>query len=398
MDDAQFADGFDAPDQLVFGLGAGQLLVVVVGVVAAYLVLRAPFPGQLTMPFALLLAVLAAALGWLRIGGRAAFDWAMLMARYATRQRDGALLLSRHPRNRAISARCAGTAHRTVPIGPARIPESQALATLGDSPKQGVIVPLFRASARASARRVVFFSLRGGSGRTTLSVEVACWLAANGRSVRSEVAAGARMQVALVDMDACSPSVAVRLGIPQPVGGAAHRSAPGALPDIMAVHRSGVHVVLGLPLGATAGSERAGVEPIASLLTRLDGDGFDAVVMDVGAGVTAATQPALLLADDIFVVVTPTASGVQDAYRSTEALRRLGLREQLRYVVNRARSSVDLSDTMADLAGQLVAEIPEDASIVDAENQHRLVALEGSGPAASSLRELGAFVLQLHGR
>jgi hypothetical protein len=70
------------------------------------------------------------------------------------------------------------------------------------------------------------------------------------------------------------------------------------------------------------------------------------------------------------------------------------MREQLRYVVNRARPGIDLSDTMADLAGRLVAEIPEDPALIDAENHHRVLALEGAGPAAHALSALGAHVLR----
>ena len=67
---------------------------------------------------------------------------------------------------------------------------------------------------------------------------------------------------------------------------------------------------------------------------------------------------ALCACDDVFVVVVPTAGGVHDAYRSTEALRRLGLRHQLRYIVNRSRASTDLGEPMADLGGQVIARHP----------------------------------------
>jgi MinD-like ATPase involved in chromosome partitioning or flagellar assembly len=101
---------------------------------------------------------------------------------------------------------------------------------------------------------------------------------------------------------------------------------------------------------------------------------------------------ALCACDDVFIVVVPTAGGVQDAYRSTEALRRLGLRHQLRYIVNRSRPDTDLSEPMADLAGQLIGEIPDDDSVITAENAHRLVGLDESAPAAIALRRLARRV------
>jgi MinD superfamily P-loop ATPase len=115
-------------------------------------------------------------------------------------------------------------------------------------------------------------------------------------------------------------------------------------------------------------------------------DGFDLVVLDVSPELSPVNTAAVCACDDVFVVVVPTAGGVQDAYRSTEALRRLGLRQQLRYVINRSTSGTDLSEPMADLGGQVVADIPDDHAVVSAENAHRLVGLEETGPAAVALR------------
>jgi CO dehydrogenase nickel-insertion accessory protein CooC1 len=97
-------------------------------------------------------------------------------------------------------------------------------------------------------------------------------------------------------------------------------------------------------------------------------------------------------AHDIFVVLTPTAGGVHDAYRSTEALRRLGLRHRLRYMVNRGRGEPVLAEAMLDLGGTVVAEVPDDPDLEVAEMEHRLLGLEGSGPTAAALRALAATV------
>jgi septum formation inhibitor-activating ATPase MinD len=47
---------------------------------------------------------------------------------------------------------------------------------------------------------------------------------------------------------------------------------------------------------------------------------------------------------------------------------------------------------MADLGGQLIAEIPNDESVVTAENTHSLVTLDESAPAAIALRRLARRV------
>ena len=133
---------------------------------------------------------------------------------------------------------------------------------------------------------------------------------------------------------------------------------------------------------------------VREVLRELDLEGFDLVVLDASPELSAVNTTALTACDDVFVVVVPTAGGVQDAYRSTEALRRLGLRHQLRYVINRSRSDTDLSEPLADLGGQLVGDIPEDDALVAAENAHRVVGLDDSGlgrgrapPAGAQVRE-----------
>jgi len=51
-----------------------------------------------------------------------------------------------------------------------------------------------------------------------------------------------------------------------------------------------------------------------------------------------------------------------------------------------------LSEPMADLGGQLIGDIPDDESVISAENAHRLVGLEESAPAAIALRRLARRV------
>jgi septum formation inhibitor-activating ATPase MinD len=66
----------------------------------------------------------------------------------------------------------------------------------------------------------------------------------------------------------------------------------------------------------------------------------------------------------------------------------MGLRHQLRYIVNRSRPGTDLTEPMADLGGQLIGDIPDDDSVVSAENAHRLLGLDDASPAAVALRRL----------
>src|ERR1019366_16758 len=70
----------------------------------------------------------------------------------------------------------------------------------------------------------------------------------------------------------------------------------------------------------------------------------------------------------------------------------LGLRHQPRYIVTRSRPGTDLSEPMADLGGQVIGDIPDDEAVINAENAHRLIGLDESGPAAIALRRLARRV------
>jgi MinD-like ATPase involved in chromosome partitioning or flagellar assembly len=244
-------------------------------------------------------------------------------------------------------------------------------------------------------RRLTFFSLSGGSGRTTLAVEVAGLLA--GQSGRGN-AWGMLVppRVALVDLDLTSPRAAIRLGVPAPTEWGLEEAGPvePEVTRLLSVHRSGLLLLPGparlLPAGC---SDRTDVvHRLSAAVDDLERRGCDTIVLDVAGDLSALTQWALRSAHDIFVVVTPTAGGVHDAYRSTEALRRLGLRRQLRYVVNRAGGAPTLDEAMLDLGGAVVAEIPDDPDLERAEMDQRLVGLEGRGATAAALRALAATV------
>jgi len=372
MDQIEFADGFDRPDQIALGLGAGQLAVVMGGALAAYSLVRSPLAPAFADPVAVLIASVAAGLGWIRVAGRPALDWAMFGGVYLMRPRRG-------------------TASRVLDADEPKSPAEPEVATPGSpiielfgaraTPPVSAATTVARAPRRDGPRRVTFFSLRGGTGRSTLATELACLLAAS----RSDDHPAPR--VALVDLDLRSPTVGIRLGTPEKtlLDYALTPPEDRVVTDFMITHASGARVLLG---AQRAVNPEWPVTPalLREVLRELDMDGFDLVVLDVSPELSPVNTTALCACDDVFVVVVPTAGGVQDAYRSTEALRRLGLRQQLRYVINRSTTGTDLAEPMADLGGQVIADIPDDGAIVSAENAHRLVGLDDVGPAAVALR------------
>ena len=400
MDQIEFADGFDRPDTLAFGLGAGQLAVVMVGALAAYSLVRSPLPPAVVDPVAGAIAVAAAGLGWLRVAGRPALDWAMFAGLFWMRPRRGTTRWELATESRADGPSDGGEGDRSRVLElfgkrstspstpPANRRESDRDAAPPSrspaDPNRAILRPVTRADG---ARRVTFFSLRGGTGRSTLATELTCLIA----SSRSEEHPAPR--VALVDLDLRSPSVAIRLGTPERtlLDFALAPPEDRSVIDFMVTHASGARVLLG-PQSAVNPEWPVTPALLREVLRELDMEGFDLVVLDLCPELNPLTTTAICACDDVFIVVVPTAGGVHDAYRSTEALRRLGLRQQLRYIVNRSRPGTDLSEPMADLGGQLIGDIPDDDAVVTAENAHRLVGLEETGPAAIALRRLARRV------
>ena len=398
-DEVEFTEGLDAPQPLALGLGPAQLVVVVSAAAVAYALLRSPIPAAVSGPLVLFVGAVAAVLGWVRFGGRPALEWSIFVGRYAVGPRYGRLAFASTARPHLaciaadphVPAAAAGAAPRTlsgrvIPLRPYLMHDAPAL----EHPlSRASVLParMLRASAHpvrshaGHSRRIVFFSLRGGSGKTTLATELACLLArTDGTSARE------RLSVALLDLDTRSPSVAMRLGIVhkglEEFAGAAieHRRAA----DFMTRHETGLRVLV------DAGNQRQAAWPYnrdlaRELLREMDMEGIDVVVCDVASQLCELTAEVLVSADDVFVVFSPTVSGVQDAYRTTEALRRIGLRHQLRYVLNRVGAHADVGETMRDLDGEVVAEIPEDAAAQASEDAHGRIA-DSTGPAAASLQ------------
>jgi MinD-like ATPase involved in chromosome partitioning or flagellar assembly len=356
MDQVSMNDGLDGRETIAFGLGAAELAAFVLVLLTGYAALRSGLPGVVGWGLAGVLVLGGALLAWGRMAGRSMLEWAVLLVRFIIRAHRG----------RGLLASQAGAV--VVPLALRRHLLAPAAGADADSP-------------RVHARVEAFFSLSGGSGRTTLAVEVAALLAARGAAARATGGSGAR--VALVDLTARSPAVALRLGLPLP-GGAGERR-PDAAPALV-THATGLIVHPGG--GTPAASEAAALARIEAVLGAVERAGADLVVADIDCDLGALCVALLRRCDRVHVTLTASATGVLDAYRSTTALRRLGLRERIDYVVNRCTGPIQLGEVMGDLDGAVVAEIPQDAAFVTAENRHTIAALDDRGPVAAAIARL----------
>ena len=432
MAEIDFADGFDVPEPLAWGMTPAQVGAVLLAAVLAYLTLHSALPRAAAVPLAATELGAGLVVALVRHEGRTLLSWASVAASFWTRPRRGLLVVD------GLPVAHAAYQEASIEVEPPRrvrlvlLPEPPQAAPPRDDPMEGgsrpfaifsaaggtlLDAPAQRAAPRAdgalrirsvddvrslrparplrATRRLTFFSLSGGTGRTTLAVEVAGLLATRWRGAGAWGMAGPP-QVALVDLDVASPRAGIRLGVPCATDWDLDTAvrAQAAAERLLTVHRTGLRVLPGparlLPAGS--GDRRDLVDGIAAAVGEVESRGCGTVVLDVPGDLSAVTRWALESAHDIFVVLTATAGGVQDAYRSTEALRRLGLRQRLRYVVNRGRGGPALAEAMLDLGGVIVAEIPDDPELERAEMEHRLVGAEGSGATAAALRGLAATV------
>lgn len=444
MRGTRFADGFDRPDVIAFGLTAPRLLVAVLSGLAAYASVHG-LESPLGWVAATVIVIAGSLTVWGRVQGRVISEWVALGALHITSRRQRTLVVTRQPQVAAPAppnpppARPASiqprswrdwleddpqTAVETAPtptIDTRRATPLVVLPTPGNAetrdttepqpapsivplrPEASEAIPVSPApNARLAAaaapapmfigatRRIVFFSLNGGTGRTTIATELACVLASRGRHQRPDGTPASQLQVALLDLDTRSANISIRLGLTgrglwdyltDPADSEAD------VRDFLLRHSSGARVLLGAPkpLGSSA---PVSTTRLNRLIRDLDSDGTQFTIIDIAADLGAVTMWALDIAHDVIVVLTPTARGLQDAYRTTEFLRRAGLRHKLSYVVNRGRGAADFSEAMADLGGRIIGELPHDTAVDESETTHRLLAGTDSGPFATALVDL----------
>jgi flagellar biosynthesis protein FlhG len=187
-------------------------------------------------------------------------------------------------------------------------------------------------------RLIAIASGKGGVGKTWLAVTLAQVLARHG------------LRVLLADADFGLANVDVQLGL-QPA-----RDLLGVLSGRVPFEAAVLHHEAGgfdvLPgrsgSGALAGLPAEAVEHVAALL-RHAAAGRDAVLVDLGAGLDAATRRLSALADTLLVVATDEPTSLTDAYAvlKLHAADRPG--GDSRIVVNQARDLASGQRTAAAL-------------------------------------------------
>ena len=226
-------------------------------------------------------------------------------------------------------------------------------------------------------RLVVVLSPKGGTGKTTISTNLAVGLARRHPG-----------EVVLADLDLAFGDVAAALLLSTRRGiRDLHRGLP--LDDVLVEHPTGLQV-LGAPDEAMPTDTDVGdlVGPVLDALA----DRYRLVVTDTGAGFDAVTRAAVSRATDIVLVASmdvPTLLGLRKVIGWLDGLGHVDARRHL--VLNRANAQVGLvlDDVTATTGLPIAVTIPSDAAVTQSVNEGQpLTASDAGGPAADAFAEL----------
>ena len=228
----------------------------------------------------------------------------------------------------------------------------------------------------AAQRRIVVLSPKGGTGKTTVSTNLAVALA------RQEPG-----DVVLVDLDVSFGDVAPALLID-----ARHGVVNVATGSPVVHHPSGLDVV---PAPDTA-------DPLDVEVTEIFEEALDEVlsrygiaVIDTGAGFDGMTRTAVGRATDIVLVASLDVPSLLALRKVLRWIDGLGIHAARHVVVNRIgeRSGIDLDDVRATLGVDAAVEIPDDHLVAVGVNEGvPLMQRDERSPATDAFEQLVASV------
>lgn len=213
-----------------------------------------------------------------------------------------------------------------------------------------------------SAHVIAVVAPKGGSGKTTVSVNLAVSLALRHPG-----------EVLLVDADLSFGDVAATLGLVTEhttidVAAVLPQGDAMAAKVLLTAHSSGLYV-LAAPDEPTDG-ERVGAEQLGAMLDLLAAE-FRYIVVDTAAGLTDHTLAVLDRTTEVLLVATMDVSSVRSLRKVVSAFNQLGLAGARHFVLNRAESRVglDASDIAHTVGLDVDAAIPSSRSVPLSMNQ-----------------------------
>jgi pilus assembly protein CpaE len=233
------------------------------------------------------------------------------------------------------------------------------------------------------APMICVLGLKGGSGKTLTSGNLAVALAQAGASV------------AIVDLDLQFGDVGLMLGIaPERTADDLVRAGGSIdadkLGDFLTVHHSGVRALLAPTVPDQAGAvEAVMLKEVYALLREM----HDFVIVDTPPSFTPQVIGAVDASTDVCLVAALDSLSLKNSKLGLETLKRMDYPGAVRVVLNRADSNVGIApaDVTAILGRAPDVLVPSDRNITRSVNRGEpIVSLQASSEAARAYRELAA--------
>ena len=239
---------------------------------------------------------------------------------------------------------------------------------------------------RATLRRrvIAVVSPKGGTGKTTLSTNLAVGLA-------SQVP----KQVLLLDLDLQFGDCASALGVKpehslsEAIQATSHERS--GLKVFLTNHSSSL--VMLPPPDDLATADNIDVDDLKTTVSAL-AEEFPFVVIDTAAGIDPAALVAMQLATDLLFVTTTDVPSILAVRRQVEALDRIGFTSQRRsLVLNRSNAKVGLSvsDVESSIGMEVKFEIPSSRLIPVSTNEGSPAILKEAGNIARKFEEIALY-------
>lgn len=184
-------------------------------------------------------------------------------------------------------------------------------------------------------RVIAVSSGKGGTGKSTLALNLAIALSLQGK------------KIILLDADMGLANIDIMLGIVPAYNIYHFVQGQKSLREIIISHPTGIDIIPGgSGIIELANLNRDQLKRILVELGSLDGE-YDFMIIDTGAGISENVLSFLLAAEDVIIITTPEPTSITDAYGVVKGLRQHDFSGHLYLVVNRVEDSHE---------GRLVAE------------------------------------------
>ncbi len=274
--------------------------------------------------------------------------------------------------------------------GAREVVSADDLAALADACRRSLeLSARLRTSAgkghEETGRVITVFSAKGGVGKTTMSTNLAAYLASCGH------------RTLLIDLDLGFGDVAIAMHLDQRANKTMEELAAmaghldeGGLSSVLTTHQQSGLEVLCAPTNPS-GVERIPASTVTEVL-RVARQVFEFIVIDTPPAITDHVLAAFDLSDSIVLIGTPDIPALKNLRVALETLDLLGSPPEARIIVlNRSNAKVGLSaaDVVTAIRHEIAVMVPGSVDVPAAVNHGTLMALDQPRhPVSLAIREL----------